>query len=103
MSKITIVGPSKKFFSGISAYTICLANALSQKHTVSAVMLDNLLPRFLYPGKKNVGRSDYTLELAPDIHTYEGMDWNSPSSWTELIVFSKEKTTSLFFSGGLHR
>jgi len=40
---ISTIGPSKRFFSGISAYTICLANALSEDNDVSALLLRCLL------------------------------------------------------------
>jgi glycosyltransferase involved in cell wall biosynthesis len=85
------VGPSKKYFSGVSAYTICLANALSLTNSVSALMMRNLLPRFLYPGKKNVGREDYSLEFTSGIRVFEGMDWNSPLSWIKAYRFLKRE------------
>jgi glycosyltransferase involved in cell wall biosynthesis len=91
VTKICIVGPSKKYFSGISAYTICLANAFAGNNRVSALMLRNLLPRFLYPGIKNVGREDFSLEFTPDIPVYEGMDWNSPLSWIRAYRFLKKE------------
>jgi glycosyltransferase involved in cell wall biosynthesis len=91
VTKICIVGPSKKYFSGVSAYTICLANALSKKDSVSVLMLRNLLPRFLYPGKKNVGRQDYSLEFASEIEVFDGMDWNSPLSWIKACRFLKKE------------
>ena len=79
--KICIMGPSTKFFSGLSAYTICLANALSKSNNVSVALLRNSLPRFLYPGKRHVGRRDYLLDFASEIRAYDGLDWNSPLSW----------------------
>ncbi len=91
VTRICVIGPSKKFFSGVSAYTISLANALSKSNKVSVVTLRNLLPRFLYPGKENVGRQDYTIDFAPDIKTYEGMDWNSPVSWFKAYRFLKQE------------
>jgi glycosyltransferase involved in cell wall biosynthesis len=91
VTKICVVGPSKKYFSGVSAYTICLANALSKNNKVSTLLIRNLLPRFLYPGRKNVGRQDYELELAPEIRVFEGMDWNSPFSWIRAYRFLKQE------------
>ena len=89
--KICIIGPSRKFFSGLSAYTICLANALSKSNDVSVVLLRNLLPQFLYPGHGNVGRKDHSLRFLPGIEIYEGLDWNSPSSWTGAYRFMKQQ------------
>lgn len=88
---ISIIGPSKKFFSGLSAYTICLANALSKSNEVSVVLLRNLLPRFLYPGKGHLGRQDYSLDFLPAIKTYDGLDWNSPRSWFRAYRFLKRQ------------
>jgi len=60
---ITIIGPNKKFLSGISYYTIKLANALSEEHEVSVVTIKNLLPKFLFPGKKRVGKKISNLKF----------------------------------------
>jgi glycosyltransferase involved in cell wall biosynthesis len=92
MPKICIVGPSKKFLSGISVYTIRLANALSESNNVSVLMMRNLLPKYFYPGKKHVGIENDSLNPIPDIRTHDGMDWNSPLSWMKAYRFlQKEK------------
>jgi glycosyltransferase involved in cell wall biosynthesis len=91
VTKICVVGPSKKYFSGVSAYTLCLANALSKTDQVSTLLIRNLLPRFLYPGSKNVDRQDYTLKFMPEVRVYEGMDWNSPLSWIRAYRFLKKE------------
>jgi len=88
---ISIIGPSKRFFSGISAYTICLANAFSKSNNVSVALLRNLLPKFLYPGKGHLDRQDYSLDFLPAIKTYDGMDWNSPPSWFRAYRFLKQQ------------
>lgn len=90
-AKICVVGPSKRFFSGVSAYTICLANALSKDYDTSAVLLRNLLPQSLYPGKGHVGRDDYSIDFLPQIAVYEGMDWNSPLSWFTAYRFLRQQ------------
>jgi glycosyltransferase involved in cell wall biosynthesis len=91
MAKICVVGPSKKFFSGISACTICLANALSKNNDVSVILFRNLLPRFLYPGKKHLDRQDYLFSFLPELEVFDGMDWNSPLSWLKAYRFLKER------------
>lgn len=88
---ICIVGPSKRFFSGLSAHTIWLANALSKHSNVSVALLRNLLPRFLYPGKGHLDRQDYSLNFLPGIETYDGLDWNSPPSWFRAYRFLKQQ------------
>ncbi|MBT9132903.1 MAG: Mannosylfructose-phosphate synthase [Firmicutes bacterium] len=88
--KICVVGSSKYFFSGITAHTIFLANALSEQNEVSVILLKKLLPQFLYPGKRHVNRSDYLIDFAKTIDIYEGMDWNSPLSWFRAYRFLKQ-------------
>lgn len=92
---ICIVGPSKRFFSGLSAYIICLANALSEHDNVSVALLRNLLPKFLYPGKGHLDRQDYSLNFLPVIEIYDGLDWNSPPSWFRACQFLKQQKTDV--------
>jgi glycosyltransferase involved in cell wall biosynthesis len=92
---IGVVGPSKRFFSGLSAHTICLANAMSKHNKVSVALLRNLLPRFLYPGKGHLDRQDYSLNFLPGIETYHGLDWNSPPSWAGAYRFLKQQKTDV--------
>jgi glycosyltransferase involved in cell wall biosynthesis len=91
--RICIVGSSKYIFSGISAYTIVMANTFKQhKHQTSAVLLRKLVPLFLYPGKKeHIGRNDYMIDFLPDIPVYNGMDWYSPNSWLGALKFLKRE------------
>ncbi len=80
--RICLVGSSKKFFSGISAYTIVMANAFAEQgYKVSVILLRNLVPLFLYPGRARVGKEECRIDFHPDITVYNGMDWNSPGSW----------------------
>ena len=95
MATLCIIGPSKRFFSGISAYTICLANALSKGNDASVLLLRNLLPKFLYPGKGQIGRIDHSLRFAPGILSFDGMDWNSPLSWIRAYRFLKQQKTDV--------
>jgi glycosyltransferase involved in cell wall biosynthesis len=91
MPKICIIGPSRKFYSGVSAYTIRLANALATSYYVSVLMIRNLLPKFLYPGKKHVGEHNNQDALLPGISSYNGIDWNSPVSWIRAYRFLKKE------------
>ena len=90
--KICVVGSSKRFFSGITAHTIFLANALAEQNEVSVILLRKLLPQFLYPGQKHIGRDDYLIEFAKNVDIYEGMDWNSPLSWFRAYRFLKQRS-----------
>jgi hypothetical protein len=62
--RICVVGPSKMFFSGVTAYTICLANSLAKRNQVSVILLRNLLPRSLFPGREHVGKDQYSVDFA---------------------------------------
>jgi len=88
--KICIVGSSKRFFSGLTTHTIFLANGLAKRNQVSVVLLRNLLPRFLYPGKRHVGQTNYLVDFDPGVDVYQGMDWNSPRSWYRAYKFIKK-------------
>lgn len=89
--RVCVIGSSKLFFSGITAHTIFLANALaSQQDDVSVILLRKLLPLVFYPGRKHVGRDDYLIEFAREVNVFEGMDWNSPRSWFRAYRFLKQ-------------
>jgi len=88
--KICIVGSSSRFFSGLTVHTILLANALAKNNQVSVILLRNLVPRFLYPGRKHIGQTSSLVDFHLDIAVYEGMDWNSPVSWYGAYKFLKK-------------
>jgi glycosyltransferase involved in cell wall biosynthesis len=87
--RICIVGPSKRFLSGISYYTIRLANALSTKKDVSVVCFRQLLPTFLFPGKSHVGKNISDLNFSSDFPVFNGMDYNNPLTWFYAYRFIK--------------
>lgn len=87
--KICVVGSSKRFFSGITAHTIFLANALAKENEVCVILLRKLLPEFLYPGQKHLRRDDYLIDFADGVDVYDGMDWNSPLTWLRAYQFLK--------------
>ena len=72
---VTVIGPSKKFLSGISYYTIKLANSLSKKHEVSVITIKNLLPKFLFPGKSRIGKKLTNLKFDKNIQTCNCLDY----------------------------
>jgi len=85
--KICIIGPSELFFSGLTTHTISLANALAKNNKVSVILLKKLLPRFLYPGRKHIGKISPAVAFYPGIEVYKGMNWNSPVSWYGAYKF----------------
>ena len=90
-ASICIVGPSKRFTSGISYYTIGLANALSSHNRVSVVCFRNLLPKILFPGRAHVGRNISDLEFTQDVTVFDGMDYNNPLTWWRAYRFLRKQ------------
>ncbi|HEY3362858.1 MAG TPA: glycosyltransferase [Methanosarcina sp.] len=86
---VCIVGPSKRFLSGISYYTIRLANAMSAEKDVSVICFRQLLPTFLFPGKSHVGKDISNLDFSPEIPVFNGMDYNNPLTWIQAYRFLK--------------
>ncbi|ALK05340.1 Glycosyltransferase involved in cell wall bisynthesis [Methanosarcina thermophila] len=86
---VCIVGPSKRFLSGISYYTIRLANAMSAEKNVSVVCFRQLLPTSLFPGKSHVGKNISDLNFLPGIPVFDGMDYNNPLTWVQAYQFLK--------------
>jgi len=78
---ICIIGPSKRFLSGISYYTIRLANALSSTNEISVICFRKLLPKFLFPGRAHVGKNLSLLDFSQEIRVFDGMDYNNPMTW----------------------
>lgn len=89
-TKICIAGPSKRFLSGISYYTIRLANALSACSAVSVVCFRKLLPEFLFPGRAHAGKDISQLEFAPEVQVFDGMDYNNPITWYRAYRYLKK-------------
>jgi glycosyltransferase involved in cell wall biosynthesis len=64
-----------RFASGISAYTVRLANALAERHEVSVLLLRELLPRRLFPGRERIGAYASSLAFSDGIEVCDGLDW----------------------------
>lgn len=87
---ICIIGPSKRFLSGISYYTIRLSNALSASCTVSVVLLRRLLPELLFPGRARMDKDISHLEFSPEVKVFNGMDYNNPITWYNAYRYLKK-------------
>jgi glycosyltransferase involved in cell wall biosynthesis len=79
---VCVVGSGRRFLSGISYYTLRLANALAASHRVSAILMRQLLPTFAYPGRQRVGARLTELDYAPEVRVVDGIDWY----WLPSIV-----------------
>lgn len=81
LEPVMVVGGSPKFMSGISHYTAQLANSLSKKEPVALVLMRNLVPKFLYPGRDRVGNPDISsIKYDDGVAVYNGVDWNGGKS-----------------------
>ena len=78
---VTIIGPSQKFLSGISYFTLRLSNALADFSRVNAILFRNMLPRILFPGWKRVGNGLMRYRFRKDVENRELLDWYNPVSW----------------------
>ncbi len=84
---VCIIGPSKRFLSGISYYTIRLANALLPVFSVSVLYYRTLLPKALFPGRSRIDKCLASTDLMPVIPVMDGMDYNNPLTWLKAFKF----------------
>jgi glycosyltransferase involved in cell wall biosynthesis len=84
---VCVIGAGTRFLSGISYYTLRLANALVDQHETSVILMRQLLPTFLYPGRKRVGQRLTTLSYREDVHVFDGVDWYWLPSLFRMLTF----------------
>jgi glycosyltransferase involved in cell wall biosynthesis len=73
--RVLVVGSGWRFTSGISYYTCRLANALSSRYDVGAILMRQLLPTRLYPGRERVGQALNDLRYDDRVEVFDGIDW----------------------------
>jgi glycosyltransferase involved in cell wall biosynthesis len=96
--RISVVGAGKRFLSGISYYTLLLVNVLTQSHQVSAILMRQLLPTRLYPGRNRVGAEITQLDYDPDVQVFDGIDWFwLPSIFRSLWFLKRERPEVVVF------
>jgi len=74
--KICVVGSGPRFLSGISYYTHRLSSALAERYTVSVILMRQLIPTRLYPGRARVGTDLHAFRYPADVPVYDGVDWS---------------------------
>ena len=79
--RIAILGPSPRFLSGISYFTMRLANALAPGNRVTAVLFRKMLPARLFPGWRRVGSDITELDFVAGVRVEEILDWYNPLTW----------------------
>jgi glycosyltransferase involved in cell wall biosynthesis len=90
--RILVVGSGTTFLSGISYYTHRLALALAADTRVSVLLMRNLLPRRLYPGRERVGAQLTQLSYPPEMAVCDGLDWSwGRSLWRTVRFLRRER------------
>jgi glycosyltransferase involved in cell wall biosynthesis len=79
--RISIFGPSTRFLSGITYFTIRLSNALVSIGRIDAILFRHMLPKKLFPGWKRVGKTLTSECFDPRVKVHEMLDWFNPVSW----------------------
>ena len=81
--EVAILGPSARFLSGVSYFTMRLSNALSDLMGVKAVLFRKMLPRRLFLGWRRVGRELTSLRFDERVEVHEILDWYNPLTWLQ--------------------
>jgi glycosyltransferase involved in cell wall biosynthesis len=90
--RVCVVGPGTRFLSGITYYTYCLIEALSEAgHQCSAVFIRNLVPTRFYPGRARVGGALTELSLPSDVRSFDGVDWYWGWSLVRAVAFLRRE------------
>ncbi|WP_229069514.1 glycosyltransferase [Actinoplanes sp. DH11] len=89
-TRILVVGSGWRFLSGISYYTCRLSNALAGRFEVGAILMRQLLPARLYPGRERVGHSLADLRYEPGVRVFDGVDWWAAPSLFRAVRFLRE-------------
>ena len=85
--RIVVVGSGWRFLSGISYYTCRLANALHDRFDVGVILMRQLLPTRLYPGRDRVGKPLNDLDYAAGVEVFDGVDWWAVPSLVRAVRF----------------
>jgi glycosyltransferase involved in cell wall biosynthesis len=97
-TKIVIIGPSEKFLSGISYFTLRLSNALSELVDVKTILFRKMLPKRLFPGWRRVGEKLTTQKFDERVEVYEILDWYNPITWLRAYkIIKAEKADVILF------
>ncbi len=96
MNSVAIFGPSKRFLSGVSYYTIRLSNALSEFIDVKTILFRNMLPKKLFPGWRRVGKDLAELKFNKKVEVHEILNWHSLHTWVKAHSMAKQCDAIVF-------
>jgi len=86
-TRVVVVGSGWRYLSGISYYTCRLSNAMAERFDVGTVLMRQLLPARLYPGRARVGRPLSELRYADGVRVFDGVDWWGVPSLIRAVRF----------------
>lgn len=89
--RVVVAGSGWRFLSGISYYTCRLSNALRLRYDVGAILMRQLLPTRLYPGRARVGQRLSDLAYADGIPVFDGVDWWGVPSLIRAVRFLRRQ------------
>ncbi len=96
--RVTVVGSGTQFLSGISVYTVRLANALAERNHVAMITMRRLLPARLYPGWRRVGSNLAKLPRDERVAVFDGVDWFwLPSIFGAAIFLLRQRPQVVIF------
>ena len=96
--KVMLLGPGARFFSGTGVYTCRLTNAFAERHRTSAILMRQLLPKRLYPGRAHVGENLGQVTYASDVRVFDGVDWYwLPSMLRAVVLLVRERPNWVIF------
>ncbi|MGO9656933.1 MAG: glycosyltransferase [Acidimicrobiales bacterium] len=90
---VLMVAPGALFLSAISYYSASVARALHRREVdVRSLLIRNLCPRLLYPGRGHIGQYDLSVLHLDGIPAYEALDWFSvPSLWVGYRLLRQQR------------
>jgi glycosyltransferase involved in cell wall biosynthesis len=96
--RVLVVGSGTRFVSGVSHYTWKVAGALSSTCQVSVILINHLIPKVFYPGKRRVGRELSSLAYDHNVAVLDGVDWWLIPSIFRAVRFIRNRRpeTALF-------
>jgi glycosyltransferase involved in cell wall biosynthesis len=96
--RVLVVGAGTRFLSGMSYYTIRVANALAAAQNVSVITIRQMIPTRFYPGRARVGSATTRLRYAEEIPVLDGIDWFwIPSLGRALSFMRRERPEFVLF------
>lgn len=76
---------------GVSVYTCRLANALSDNHDVSVLLLHKVIPARLYPGGHRAGQNLTGLRYAASVRVIGNLNWYWGGEFCRALRFLKKE------------